>query len=98
MPCSILTDYFDNIAKLLTLSRLIAIGLASHICSLLTFPGWDEDSWGYHGDDGNKYGRGLEGEDYGETFTTHDTIGCLWNVQRGDIYFTKNNVSQGRET
>lgn len=41
-------------------------------------PGWDRSgrSFGYHGDDGNKYfGRGL-GQTFGPQFGAGDTVGC----------------------
>jgi Ran-binding protein 9/10 len=54
-------------------------------------------SWGYHSDDGRKYGTvdlGWRGDGYGynyaETFSTGDTIGCGVNFKEHTAYFAKN--------
>jgi len=75
----------------------IAIGLADGNFQLTRQPGWDRNSFGYHGEDGRKYhdsSRGHEsfrgGEAYGPVFTTGDTVGCGVLYASGDIFFTKN--------
>ena len=40
-------------------------------------PGWDQNSWGYHGDDGGIFhGRGDMLRRYGPTYGPGDTVGC----------------------
>lgn len=58
-------------------------------------PGWEPESWGYHGDDGNSFAAQNVGKHYGPTFTTGDTIGCGINFRIGTAFFTKNGVALG---
>jgi hypothetical protein len=78
----------------------IAIGLNSYPmlrdcnchCGLCGYmPGWDEESWGYHGDDGGlHYNDDRSHREYGPTYGEGDTIGCGVDYQRGHIFFTLN--------
>ena len=53
--------------------------------------GWyNNNSWGYHGDDGMFCGK-----IYGPLFTTGDTIGCCFNSKNNMIFYTKNGVHLG---
>lgn len=58
-------------------------------------PGWDPNSWGYHGDDGNSFNCSGSGKKYGPTFTTGDVIGCGVDFARRSVFFTKNGVYLG---
>jgi hypothetical protein len=74
----------------------IGIGFSGSYTPLRSFPGWHEDTWGYHGDDGKKFhGRGT-GDPYGDCFTSGDIIGCGVDFKRSIAYFTKNGVSLGK--
>lgn len=53
-------------------------------------PGWDVDSWGYHGDDGHSFAGSGIGQNYGPCFTTGDVIGCGVNFADGSAFYTKN--------
>jgi hypothetical protein len=33
-------------------------------------PGWEGQSWGYHGDDGNVFSTEFQGRNYGPTYTS----------------------------
>ncbi|KAK3370267.1 hypothetical protein B0H63DRAFT_528000 [Podospora didyma] len=68
----------------------IGIGFSSKSVSLQRAPGWEPDSWGYHGDDGNSFAAQNSGKPYGPKFGTGDTIGCLVNFRLGHALFTKN--------
>ena len=57
--------------------------------------GWEKNSFGYHSDDGNKYGEKGQGSSYSETFETGDIIGCLYDLEKQEISFTKNGISLG---
>ena len=63
------------------------------------FIGLDNNSWGYHSDDGNFFFSGNHNEygynDYGPSFTTGDTIGCCLNFRNNTVFFTKNGVNLG---
>jgi len=53
-------------------------------------PGWDKQSYGYHGDDGNSFCSSGNGQSYGPTFTTNDIIGCGVNLVDNTCFYTKN--------
>ncbi|RAL64061.1 hypothetical protein DID88_003249 [Monilinia fructigena] len=56
----------------------IGIGFSTKQVPLSRLPGWEPDSWAYHGDDGHAYGCSTSGKIYGPSFNTDDTIGyCL---------------------
>ena len=62
---------------------------------IIIFIGWDNDSWGYHGDDGRIFYNTGSGELYGPLFTTGDTIGCCLNFTNNTVFYTKNGVNLG---
>ncbi|AEO62326.1 uncharacterized protein THITE_2106386 [Thermothielavioides terrestris NRRL 8126] len=68
----------------------IAIGFASKEASVTRAPGWEPDSWGYHGDDGNSFASQNVGKPYAAQFGTGDTVGCLLNFRLNHALFTKN--------
>jgi hypothetical protein len=73
----------------------IAIGLCSRYTSLDSLPGWNSTSWGYHGDNGNKYSEDGDGTPYGPTFETGDIIGCHVRL-KDNVSFTLNGSSLGK--
>ena len=61
--------------------------------------GQENNSWGYHSDNGyffypSKY-TSKYGKSYGPLFTTGDTIGCYLNFKNNIIFYTKNGVHLG---
>jgi len=62
----------------------------------LTPAGWDKQSYGYHGDDGNSFCSSGQGEPYGPTFSTGDVIGCCVNLIENTCFYTKNGVNLGK--
>ena len=74
--------------------REIGLGVCNKYASLDSFPGWNSSSWGYHGDDGEKYSEGT-GTPYGTTFKTGDIIGCYVHLKE-KISFTLNGTSLGK--
>jgi hypothetical protein len=53
-------------------------------------PGWDPESYGYHGDDGQVYHSEGSGCPWGPLYTTGDVVGCGVNFLTGEVFFTKN--------
>ena len=62
---------------------------------LFRLPGWDKQSYGYHGDDGHSFCSSGTGQAYGPTFTTGDVIGCGLNLIDGSCFYTKNGIHLG---
>ncbi|CAI2184052.1 10232_t:CDS:2, partial [Funneliformis geosporum] len=56
-------------------------------------PGWEDSSWGYHGD-GNVFFN-FAGKPYGSKFTTGDTVGCCVNFRNNTVLYTRNGVNLG---
>lgn len=71
-------------------STTICIGFSSKSVALNRAPGWEPESWGYHGDDGNSFASQNVGKQYGPPFSSGDTIGCGVNFRTGTAFFTKN--------
>ena len=71
-------------------STLIGVGFSSKSASLNRAPGWEPESWGYHGDDGHCFQAQNVGKQYGPTFGYGDVIGCGVNFRTGTAFFTKN--------
>ena len=68
----------------------IGVGLIERGSAPRGMPGWYDGSYGYHGDDGNKftakyYGRG---RNYSGTYAEGDVIGC--GLLSNKIFYTKN--------
>jgi hypothetical protein len=82
------------------LSRLkdpsyIGIGFSSTKASLSRMPGWEAESWAYHGDDGFAFAGTSQGKAYGPRFGREDVIGCGVNFRTGESFFTKNGINLG---
>ena len=65
-----------------------------------TLPGFHKGSWGYHSDDGQKYGEqkyhaATNGSPYSLPYGINDIIGCGVDWGDGTIFFTKNGVNLG---
>ncbi|KAF9072663.1 concanavalin A-like lectin/glucanase domain-containing protein [Rhodocollybia butyracea] len=62
---------------------------------LSRLPGWEETSWGYHGDDGCSFAAERTGTNYGPTFGLGDVVGCGIDFSTGRAFFTKNGTYLG---
>lgn len=73
----------------------MGIGLSKSDVMLNRLPGWDKNSYGYHGDDGHSFCCSGTGQNYGPTFTTGDVIGCCLNLIENTCFYTKNGYNLG---
>ncbi|CAG8580923.1 7314_t:CDS:10 [Paraglomus occultum] len=73
----------------------IGIGFCGKSVQLNRLPGWENMSWGYHGDDGHLFCCSGTGKPYGPQFTTGDVIGCCVNFRDGTAFYTKNGAILG---
>ena len=88
--------YYFEITVLDAGSRgCIAVGLAGGSFELNRQPGWEANSYAYHGEDGRKYSESERGEAYGPSFTAGDVVGCGFLLSRREIFFTVNGRSLG---
>ncbi|EAU38602.1 conserved hypothetical protein [Aspergillus terreus NIH2624] len=76
---------------------MIGIGFSSNKAAVDRLPGWEQESWAYHGDDGKSFFGESQGQgrQYGPTFGANDTVGCGVNFSTGCAFFTKNGVFLG---
>lgn len=95
IPASCGVYYFE--AKIISKGRdgYMGIGLSAQGVNLNRLPGWDKQSYGYHGDDGHSFCSSGTGRPYGPTFTTGDVVGCCVNLVDGSCFYTKNGVNIG---
>lgn len=96
IPPSCLLYYFE--IELISKGRegFIGLGLSSAKTSLNRLPGWDQNSYGYHAEDGHILGGSTTGHPFGPTSTTGDVVGCGYNLVEGKIFFTRNGTCLGK--
>jgi hypothetical protein len=96
LPADLPLFYFEVLVLAQGTKGRIGIGLAPPDFNLQRQPGWEASSYGYHGDDGLKYGgAGGRGELFAAPFGEGDVVGCGLLLSRGELFFTKNGVSLG---
>jgi ankyrin repeat protein len=73
-------------------NRIVTVGLVDENYPMeQKQPGWDKDSYGYHGDDGGCFHNNGSGKAWGERFNLGDVIGCGINYEgSGEVFWTKN--------
>ncbi|KAG0575397.1 hypothetical protein KC19_5G001400 [Ceratodon purpureus] len=89
-PCRRLLYYFEMTVKDRGEKGYTAIGFTDEHFKNSRQPGWEVNSYGYHGDDGKLYHGQGRGEPYGQGFTTGDTVGAGINYAAQEIFFTRN--------
>ncbi|KAG1874209.1 hypothetical protein C8R48DRAFT_593355 [Suillus tomentosus] len=70
-------------------------GLVSRDFKLTRLPGWEKNSWGYHGDDGSSFTAEKTGTPYGPQFGAGDVIGCGIDFSQNRAFYTKNGALLG---
>ncbi|KAK9909014.1 hypothetical protein WJX75_006058 [Coccomyxa subellipsoidea] len=73
----------------------IGVGFCTADVNMDRLPGWEPQSYGYHGDDGNAFRSDGKGRRYGPTFGTGDVIGSLLNRAEQTIAYFKNGIDLG---
>jgi hypothetical protein len=59
---------YPSIYRSNTPDRHISIGFAAGDVKISRLPGWEKNSWGYHGDDGYSFAAEKNGTPYGPKF------------------------------
>lgn len=94
-PVKRLVYYFEIYVKSAGVKGQIAIGFTNDSFKMRRQPGWEANSYGYHGDDGLLYRGHGKGEAFGPTYTSGDTVGGGINYASQEFFFTKNGLVVG---
>ena len=74
----------------------VAVGAATaRFDASRLMPGWDEHSWGYHGDDGGRFHGEGAATARDPPFGRGDVAGCGIDRGRGEVFFTRNGAFLG---
>lgn len=95
MPKEVGIFYFEVTILSRVKDAQIGIGFSTRKANLNRLPGWEQDSWAYHGDDGFVFSCSATGKTYGPKFMSQDVIGCGVNFRTGSAFFTKNGIHLG---
>lgn len=95
-PSKRLMYYFEMSVKSSGAKGQMSIGFTSPGFKMRRQPGWEANSYGYHGDDGLLYRGHGKGEAFGPTYTEGDTVGGGINYATQEFFFTKNGTFVGK--
>jgi len=88
--------YFEITIKDCGLDGRIGIGFTDEDFKNYRQPGWESNSYGYHGDDGALFHDGFTVDiNFGPTFSTNDIVGAGIDHLKQNIFFTKNGKLEG---
>ncbi|CAK9212606.1 unnamed protein product [Sphagnum troendelagicum] len=83
--------YFEITIKDCGRDGCIGIGFTGEDFKNDKYPGWESNSYGYHGDDGSLHHEPLEPDcDFGPKYSTDDIVGAGIDHLKRKIFFTKN--------
>ncbi|KAG8220145.1 hypothetical protein J3R82DRAFT_1171 [Butyriboletus roseoflavus] len=68
----------------------ISVGFITRDVKVSRLPGWEKNSWGYHGESGTICSGDKSGLPFGTTFGVGDIIGCGIDFTQHKIFYTKN--------
>ena len=85
---------FEN--EVLMFDSQIGLGFSAAKVPLNRLPGWEQDSWAYHGDDGYSFCQTASGKAYAQKFGFSDVIGCGVNFKTRCAFYTKNGHYLGK--
>ena len=88
--CGELLYYFEMTIKDCGSTGAIALGFTDENFENSRVPGWDPNTYGYHGDNGEFYDNSGVGKPYASKYTTGDIVGAGINFASEEIFFTKN--------
>ncbi|XP_074273334.1 ran-binding protein M homolog [Silene latifolia] len=94
-PAKRLVYYFEMKVVNAGSKGQMSIGFTTDSFKMRRQPGWEANSYGYHGDDGLLYRGQGKGEPFGPTFTMGDVVGGGINYSSQEVFFTKNGVIVG---
>ncbi|KAK9270709.1 hypothetical protein L1049_026292 [Liquidambar formosana] len=94
-PVKRLVYYFELYVKSAGAKGQISIGFTNEGFKMRRQPGWEANSYGYHGDDGLLYRGHGKGETFGPTYTSGDIVGGGINYASQEFFFTKNGTVVG---
>lgn len=87
-PCGLY--YYEVTVTSRSKEIMVAVGFTGRKTPVTRLPGWEPESWAYHGDDGHSFCCTQVGKPYGPKFQNGDVIGCGMNFRAGHAFFTKN--------
>ncbi|TFK30672.1 SPRY-domain-containing protein [Coprinopsis marcescibilis] len=68
----------------------VSIGFSGPNVKTTRLPGWEQNSWGYHGDDGFSFAAEKNGSVYSQTYGAGDYVGCGIDFSTRRVFYTKN--------
>lgn len=87
--------YYEITIKSKNKDGAVAIGFSTSSFSLERLPGWEPQSWAYHGDDGKIFEGQANGHIYHPGFGQNDVVGCGIDFNKRHAFFTKNGQDLG---
>ncbi|KAL4937616.1 hypothetical protein BDV06DRAFT_202514 [Aspergillus oleicola] len=99
-PVRLMEKFYFEVEIIACKTDCLGIGFGYQKCELHRMPGWDDNTWGLHADDGglfHGYGWPREADD-DWTYTTGDVIGCCIDSAQRKATFTKNGIGLGESS